>query len=361
MTRLPPAWPCAKLIIYTDGSTVKEDSVGEGDGQRLNHIGSGVFCRALELSLRVDPCGQGATNTITRAELVAISSSLDHVQHNSCIIATYSLASMYMIQKQLTNPAKTAFSPHSTLLEMIAARLCYRATSGLRTTIIKVKAHTGITGNERADTLANEARDLALCDTSLSQGNSPHAAHYWPMYMKSLPYASLAPDKFAANLCGSLKHHVSSSCARGFANSSQYEDYWQAIMPHLHKISFSFWTALGLSEAIRRQVILARFGQTWNMNQAWKQGRPYKSGMQVPRFPGCPLCNMQTPLATCWVSAPIASSKASSLSVTTMRQGSYLAPCIGARQGIATQLQTLAHKRGWLGCNRMILGFLTSC
>ena len=135
-------------------------------------------------------------------------------------------------------------------------------------TIIKVKAHTGIAGDERADTLANKARDPALCDTSMNQGNSAHAAHYWPMYMKSLPDASLAPDKFAADLCGSLEHHVSSSCARGLANPSQYEDYWQAIMPHLHKISFSFWTSLGLSEAIRRQVILASFGQTWNMNQA---------------------------------------------------------------------------------------------
>ena len=90
MTRLPPAWPCADSIIYTDGSAVKEDSVGEGDGQRLNHIGSDVFCRALDLSLRVDPCGQGATNTISRA----ISNSLDHMQHDDCIIAADSPASM---------------------------------------------------------------------------------------------------------------------------------------------------------------------------------------------------------------------------------------------------------------------------
>ena len=287
MTRLPPAWPCADSIIYTDGSAVKEDSVGKGDGHSLNHIGSGVFCRALKLSLHVDPCGQGATNTITRAELVAITSSLDNVQHDDCIIATDSLASMYMM---LHNPAKIALSPPSTLLESIAARLCSRATLGLKATIIKVKAHTGIAGNERADTLANEARDPALCDTSMSQGNCAHGAHYWPMYMKSLPDASLAPDKFAADLSGSLKHHVSSSCARGFANPSQYEDYWQTVMPHLHKCSFSFWTSLRLSEAIRRQVILAIFGQTWNMNQAWKQGRPYRPGMQVPRCPGCPLC-----------------------------------------------------------------------
>ena len=53
--------------LNTDGGVVKEDSVGKGDGQSLNHIGSGVFCRALELSLHVDPCGQGAINTITRA------------------------------------------------------------------------------------------------------------------------------------------------------------------------------------------------------------------------------------------------------------------------------------------------------
>ena len=70
------------------------------------------------------------------------------MQHNKCIIATDSLASMYMIQKQLHNPAKIALSPHSALLESIAAKLCSRATLGLKTRIIKVKAHTGIAGNE---------------------------------------------------------------------------------------------------------------------------------------------------------------------------------------------------------------------
>ena len=71
--------------------------------------------------------------------------------------------------------------------------------------------------------------------------------------------------------------------------------------------------------------------------------------------------NMQTPLAACWVSALIASSKALSLSVTTMQQDSYLAPCIGAHWGTATRLQTLDHKRRWLECNSMILGFLNLC
>ena len=72
----------------------------------------------------------------------------------------------------------------------------------------------------------------------MSQGNSAHGAHYWPMYMKYLPDASLVPDKSLGHLCSSAKHHLSSSCARGFAKPSQYEDYWQAIMPHLHNISF---------------------------------------------------------------------------------------------------------------------------
>ena len=53
-------------------------------------------------------------------------------------------------------------------------------------------------------------------------------------------------------------------------------------MPQSHNVSFC--TSLRLSEAVRRQVILAK---SWpDLEHAWKEGRLHKPGMQVTKFPG---------------------------------------------------------------------------
>ena len=93
-------------------------------------------------------------------------------------------------------------------------------------------------------------------------------------------------------------------CER-FGNPSQYEDNWQSVMPHLHKGSFSFWTSLRLSEAIRRQVILAKPGtQSWpdlehNPGLQAKQTIQAKhAGSWVPWLPTLQTCRLHWP---CWV------------------------------------------------------------
>ena len=60
----PPAYPEAANILYTDGSAAT--------GLEGQSIGAGVYCRAPDLQLAVDPCGISAANTITRAELTAM-------------------------------------------------------------------------------------------------------------------------------------------------------------------------------------------------------------------------------------------------------------------------------------------------
>ena len=86
-----PAWPEAQSIIYMDGSE---------DGTAACKTGSGVYRAEPPLQLSVDPCGLGATNTITRAELVAIYGSLRHAGPADCVMAADSQASMYMIRNQ---------------------------------------------------------------------------------------------------------------------------------------------------------------------------------------------------------------------------------------------------------------------
>ena len=71
--------------------------------------------------------------------------------HSDCIIATDSKASRQVIHKQIHNPSGNQLSTHKDLLEALTAMLHARAAAGLHTTLLKVKSHIGIDGNEAAD------------------------------------------------------------------------------------------------------------------------------------------------------------------------------------------------------------------
>ena len=170
LTDLPRKWEAADSVLYTDGSATPQTAAGRTDG---HSIGAGVYCKDLggrQVECRIDPAGQGATNTITRAELVAILQALQEVNGQPCVIATDSKASMHMIQNQLFNPSKLRNSPHSRLLSAIGNVLRDRARAKVHTTIVKVKSHIGVHGNEMADKLANAARESA--DVTISVGIS---------------------------------------------------------------------------------------------------------------------------------------------------------------------------------------------
>ena len=273
-----PAWPEAQSIIYTDGSATGKTSK---DGTAACKTGSGVYRAEPPLQLRVDPCGLGATNTITRAELVAIYCSLRHAGAGDCVIATDSQAGMYMIRNQLGAPGKNARSSHSVLLAAIAEELTSRARAGHRTRIIKIKSHTGVSGNEKADELANAARQPANCQEVVELGNVAHQEDFWPVLVQE------GSRQLASNLCSGVKCHLG-PCARGLANRTQYEGFWERVLPELHALSFIFWDAAGLGEACIREVWKARTGQTWHVGKAFLFGMLY-NGMQVLHN-ACPLC-----------------------------------------------------------------------
>ena len=103
------AWPSAAGIFYTDGSCTLPQRSDAAQGNAAHIVGAGVYCKATGLQLRVNPCGLGPTNTITRAELVAIWCSLQHAPQQACVIATDSKASMHMIQNELAGLGKNRF------------------------------------------------------------------------------------------------------------------------------------------------------------------------------------------------------------------------------------------------------------
>ena len=93
-------------IIYTDGSAKETQEHGQ-------RIGSGIFYPNLDVEISADPCGHKETNTITRAELVAILVALQITKDEQNItIATDSKTSMQTIQKQLSPPMMYRFSKH---------------------------------------------------------------------------------------------------------------------------------------------------------------------------------------------------------------------------------------------------------
>ena len=151
----PPRYRTHKFT-YTDGSCIQT----EKEGQK---IGAGVImleqrAKAVSLKLLVDPRGRDLTNTITRAELAAIQAALSTVPHTQDIhILTDSLASIYMLGNKIYKPEKQFGHCSKDILQDIVDLIRSRGVEGSKTTIGKIKAHTGCIGNEMADQAAKAA------------------------------------------------------------------------------------------------------------------------------------------------------------------------------------------------------------
>ena len=78
--------------------------------------------------MRINAEGLGATNTITRAELVAILAALQQMKDETHeTIATDSQASMFMIHRHLNDPHKLGECKHKEILQKIVDLLLKRA------------------------------------------------------------------------------------------------------------------------------------------------------------------------------------------------------------------------------------------
>lgn len=162
-------------ILYTDGSCMHALStacaadnstdlpIHGGDrrsiGAAVYRPGDGATLPAIED--RLDPRGTGVTNTINRAELTAILHALRRSSDVADeVIATDSLCCLHWINRAMLRPQSLSLSKHKALVMSVVDELRRRASLGLRTSLVKVAAHTGVLGNERADALAKQAAQL---------------------------------------------------------------------------------------------------------------------------------------------------------------------------------------------------------
>jgi ribonuclease HI len=137
-------------MIYTDGSCTKSE---EG-----TLCSSGVYIPGTHQAFKINPAGDGLTNNINRAELAAILIAIQEGLHNqsNIYILSDSLCSLLQIHKYLLQPHKMDIHIHRHLLQAIHDALDRRCSQQTSITFLKVKAHTGIPGNEIADTIASK-------------------------------------------------------------------------------------------------------------------------------------------------------------------------------------------------------------
>ena len=135
-------YPNWKLWAYTDGSCI---------GKAKNFTGAGVYCPQTKAECYVESGGVGMTNTINRAELTGIAAALTNKYTK---IAADSACSLSQTRKQLLFPEMQRAHIHSNLLEQIVTMI-YASPDPV--CFYKVKAHSGIAGNECADAIAKHS------------------------------------------------------------------------------------------------------------------------------------------------------------------------------------------------------------
>jgi ribonuclease HI len=120
----------------------------------------------------------GITNTISRAELAAISAA---VIYGYSHIATDSLTSLHQIKKELSHPNLHRHHIQGDVLQSIAKAI-RQSPSPIH--FFGVKSHAGIIGNEHADALAKKSATIYsdLADTSIRitgpEGNPFYNIHW---------------------------------------------------------------------------------------------------------------------------------------------------------------------------------------
>jgi RNase H len=207
--------------------------------------------------------GIGITNTVNRAELVAI---LHTIQQGENKIATDSACSLQLIRKSITSLWRLTNHVHYILLQSIRMALYKNPHKTVH--LHKVKSHNGVIGNVKADQAAKQAAIQRDPDTKnesipcVPDGNDPHSVIHWPHAATPDQQDHPKSRTEMANLNEDLKHHMHEKHNLGYSNTqSIYFKSWRSILPIAEeKASNHFMISSKATHTQRKYILGYRTG-----------------------------------------------------------------------------------------------------
>ena len=206
-------------------------------------------------------------------------------------IVTDSQSSMQAVNAQLRNPNDHKYHVLKYMLQAIADIILDRAELGRHTSILKVRSHTGIDGNDSADILANQAGDAWDVDIS-GELIEPYDDMFWIKQSFKDSQGVESSEQFLRNLQDCAKAAVHDTYRLGRANiDTKMVRAWRGLEDDLMQdITCGFWEEdHKVNDAMLRNVLKCRFSQLWHMGKAHMFRMPYFPGGPVATNDACPL------------------------------------------------------------------------
>eukprot|EP00983_Pelagomonas_calceolata_P066456 1149052-Pelagomonas_calceolata.AAC.2 len=208
----------------------KDDDFPPLSGSGVYKPGRDTAPHSQHLQLHINPNGQGPTNAINKAELAGNLVALQQGQND---VASDNAFCLSQISKQTLNPMRMRNHLHAELIHAISNMLEH---SPHPIHFFKVRAHSGIIGNEGADACARSAALTYTTDITLPDARDPFHNFYWLSletshgHTDSLHLSHGSPIHYLTNLNDKLRLHMHKNHKLGSADTSSYHsNSWQRV------------------------------------------------------------------------------------------------------------------------------------
>jgi ribonuclease HI len=255
---------------YTDGSQL-------GPGQRL---GAAYYMPEGQLGVKIDPGGGALSNTVPRAELVALMAAAQRsVGHRDTAPSFYT--DSYTIMRQINGYIRDEegylLNNNRVVLREVAKLASKANKRGVIPKILKVPAHVGVEGNEAADQLAKRA----------AKGEVDFEEHIGSHYMQDLYWwgQTDADGNHSLINFGELTKRLDKQLSAQTRPGLVYENLWKDIHEDIDQQYDPGAVQMGrLHSKLQKYRVLYNWGMIMNNKLAQRWRLPGNQGGR------CPLC-----------------------------------------------------------------------